>query len=114
VWRWRCLRNYDPNESPDALPDHGPAAEIRQVLRRPPAANYGKVTGDRTMADIAEAPRRSLELPVHRRHVVQDLFNYDFPAHRAVHHSVRDAGGRDQLLRHNTGVGWRNIIGRCT
>ena len=86
----------------DALQADRPAEEVRQDLRRDQVGRkgkYGKVDGDRTMADIAEAPRRSLELPVHRRHVVPGSVQLRLPPHRDVHHPVCHAGGRDLLLR---------------
>ena len=46
-----------------------------------------------------EAPQRSVELPVHRRHVVPGPVQLRFPPHRNVHHPVRDAAGRNFLLR---------------
>ena len=46
-----------------------------------------------------EAPRGSLELPVHRRNVVPGPVQLRLPPHRAVHHSLCHARGRDQLLR---------------
>src|SRR5438105_9589 len=46
-----------------------------------------------------KAAQRSLELPLHRGHVVPGPVQLRFPPHRAVHHSVRDAAGRDFLLR---------------
>jgi len=92
------LRNYDPTKSPTHF-------RIMTCCRNstsasaPPAANYGKVTGDRTMADIEKRRADRWNFLFHRRHVVPGPLQLRLPAHRAVHHSVRDAGGRDQLLR---------------
>ena len=45
------------------------------------------------------SPPGSLELPLHRRHVVPGSVQLRLPPHRAVHHPLRHAGRRDQLLR---------------
>ncbi len=88
----------------DALQDHRPAAEVRQVLRRDrPQLRQGD--GRPHDGRHREAPRRPLELPVHRRHVVPGPVQLRLPAHRAVHHSLCDAGRRDQLLRVQHGRG---------
>jgi len=46
-----------------------------------------------------ETAQGSLELPVHRGDVVPGSVQLRFPAHRAVHHSVCHAGGRNLFLR---------------
>ena len=46
-----------------------------------------------------EAPAGPVELPVHRGHVVPGPLQLRLPPHGALHHPVRDAGRRDQLLR---------------
>jgi hypothetical protein len=92
------LRNYDPFKAPthfkisDMMKKMDKTfGAIRQGLRqrqgRPHAERY------------PEAPRRSLELPLHRRHVVPGSVQLRLPPHRTVHHPLRHAGGRDQLLR---------------
>ena len=100
-------RNYDPFQSPthfkftDLLKkfDKTFAAtkkaevEVRQVEPRPHPGRR------------PEAPGRPLELPLRRRHVVPGSVQLRFPAHRAVHHSLCDAGRRDQLLRLQHGRG---------
>ena len=92
------LRNYEPVKAPTHFKIKGPAAKVRQVLRRDwqelRQGHRGPHHGRHH-----HAPRRPLELPVHRRHVVPGPLQLRLPPHRAVHHSLRDAGGRDQLLR---------------
>ena len=61
--------------------------EVRQGRRRPDDGRH------------REAPRGSLELPVHRRHVVPGPLQLRLPPHRDVHHPVCDAAGRNLLLR---------------
>ena len=92
------LRNYDPTNAPTHF-------KIKDLLAKfdksfgATGRNYGKVTADRTHRGHQQAPRRSLELPLHRRHVVPGPVQLRLPPHRAVHHPVRHAGRRDQLLR---------------
>ena len=92
------LKNYDPFKSPthfkftDLLKKFdktfgATGKRLRQGHRRPHRDRY------------REAPARSLELPVRRRHVVPGPVQLRLPPHRAVHHSLRHAGRRDQLLR---------------
>ena len=91
-------RNYDPFQSPT----HFKLLDMLKKFDKTFGAtgkNYGKVGKDRTMDDIEKRRARSLELPVHRRHVVPGSVQLRFPPHRAVHHSVRHAGRRDFLLR---------------
>jgi hypothetical protein len=92
------LRNYDPMKSPT----HFKISDMMKKMDKTFGAsgkNYGKVKGDRTLDDIKKRRSRSLELPVHRGHVVPGSLQLRLPPHRAMHHSVRDAGRRDQLLR---------------
>ena len=92
------LRNYDPAEGAHALQDQGSAAEVRQVLRRDrPQLRQGHRRPHH--GRHRDAPRRPLELPLHRRHVVPGSVQLRLPPDRAVHHPLRHAGRRDQLLR---------------
>ena len=94
------MRNYDSFKAPTHF-------KLTDLLKKfdktfgatKSAENYGKVDGDRTMADIAKRRAGSLELPVHRRHVVPGSVQLRLPPHRDVHHPVCDAAGRDLLLR---------------
>jgi hypothetical protein len=91
------LKNYDPFKSPT----HFKLTDLLKKFDKTFGAtgkNYGKVSGDRTIR-YREAPPRSLELPLRRRHVVPGPVQLRLPPHRAVHHSLRHAGRRDQLLR---------------
>ncbi len=92
------MRNYDPFQAPT----HFKLVDLLKKFDKTFGAtgrNYGKVDG-RSHADRhREAPQGPLELPVHRGHVVPGSVQLRLPPHRAVHHSVRHAGRRDQLLR---------------
>ena len=91
------LKNYNPFGAPHSL-------TLMDILKKFDKSfgltgkNYGKVSGDRTDGGYREAPPGSVELPVHRRHVVPGSLQLRLPPHRDVHHSVRDAGRRDFLL----------------
>ena len=93
------MRNYDPFQAPThfKLMRSVARSSIRPSAR--PGKNYGKVDGGPHDGRHQEAPRGSLELPVHRRHVVPGSVQLRLPPHRAVHHSVRHAGRRDLVLR---------------
>ena len=74
------------------LQDQGPAAEVRQELRRHrPQLRQGHRRPHHGRHQ--EAPRRPLELPLHRRHVVPGPLQLRLPPHRAVHHPLRHARG---------------------
>jgi hypothetical protein len=98
------LRNYDPKKAPTHFKITrllqkfdktfgATGKQLRQGHRRP---HHGR---------HREAPRRPLELPLHRRHVVPGSVQLRLPPHRAVHHPLRHAGRRDQLLRVQHGRG---------
>ena len=103
----------------DALQADRPAEEVRQDVRRrrrrPKRASYGKIDRRPHHGRHREAPRRSLELPVHRRHVVPGSVQLRLPPHRDVHHPVCDAAGRNLLLRlqHRASAGATSSR-RCT
>ena len=88
------LRNYDPFKAPTHFKLDGPAEEVRQDVRRD---RQGLRQGHRRPHDAGhrEAAAGSLELPVHRGHVVPGPVQLRLPPHRDVHHPVRDAAGRD-------------------
>ena len=95
------MRNYDPFKAPTHFKLTRPAEEVRQDLRRHQGAQRAVRQGRRRPHEgrHREAPRRSLELPVHRRHVVPGSVQLRLPPHRDVHHPVCDAAGRNLLLR---------------
>jgi len=57
-----------------------------------------------------EASSGSLELPVHRGNVFQDLYNYDFRRTEQCIIPYATQEGEISFCAYNTGVGWRNII----
>ncbi len=70
-----------------ALGREADAEEVRRLRPRPHAGRR------------PEAPLRSLEPALHRRHVVPGSVQLRLPPHRNVHHPLRDAAGRNLLLR---------------
>ena len=85
-------------QSAHPLPHCRSAAEVRQVLRRQPGATTAG-DGRPHHGRHRKAPRRPLELPLHRRHVVSGSLQLRLPPHRAVHHSLCHPGRRNFLLR---------------
>ena len=92
------LRNYNPDQGADPHAHHGSAEEVRQVFWLHQAQlRLGE--GRSHHGRYRKAPRRPLELPLHRRHVVPGSLQLRLPPHRAVHHSLCHAGRRNLLLR---------------
>ena len=91
------LKNYNPFGAP-------PSLTLMDILKKFDKSfgltgkSYGKVSGDRRLK-TSKAPPGSVELPVHRRHVVPGSVQLRLPPHRDVHHPVRDAGRRNFVLR---------------
>jgi uncharacterized radical SAM superfamily Fe-S cluster-containing enzyme len=103
------MRNYDPFKAPT----HFRVLDLLQrfdktfgVTRR----DYGKVTGDRTMEDIARRRSDRWSFLFIAGMWFQDLFNYDF---RRTEQCIIPYGtqeGEISFCAYNTGVGWRQII----
>ena len=73
------------------LPPRRSDQEVRQAERR--RARRRRDAGRR------QPQVRRVARPLHRRDVVPGSVDLRFPAHRDVHHPVRDADGRDLVLR---------------
>ncbi len=91
-------RNYSPFAAPKHFSLGSHAEEDGQDLRR---QRQELRQGGRHAHDRGHQLRRKrpLERAVHRGHVVPGSVQLRLPPHRAVHHSLRHAGRRDQLLR---------------
>ena len=92
------MRNYDSFKTPT----HFRLLDlIKRFDKAFGATEQGLRQGGRRPDDgrHREAALRPVQLPVHRRDVVPGSLQLRLPADRALHHPVRDAGGRDQLLR---------------
>ena len=82
----------------------GYSEEVRQDLGRQ-RKELRKVNAGPDDGRHPEATRGSVELPVHRGHVVPGSVQLRFPPHRNVHHPVRHTGRRDFILRVQHGCG---------
>ena len=86
------LKNYNPSKAPTHM-------KMKDLLLK-----FDKFSGA-TEAQLRlgqgrphqgrhrQAPRRPLELPLHRRHVVPGPLQLRLPPHRAVHHPLRHTRG---------------------
>jgi len=72
--------------------------------------SYGKVTGDRTAADIELRRRDRWNFLFIAGMWFQDLFNYDFRRTEQCIIPYATQEGEISFCAYNTGVGWRNII----
>jgi hypothetical protein len=103
------LRNYDPRKSPT----HFRIMDLLQKFDKCFGAtgrNYGKVTGDRTMADIEKRRADRWNFLFIAGMWFQDLFNYDFRRTEQCIIPYATQEGEISFCAYNTGVGWRNII----
>ena len=71
---------------------------------------YGKVTADRTMADIEKRRRDRWNFLFVAGMWFQDLFNYDFRRTEQCIIPYATQEGEISFCAYNTGVGWRNIV----
>ncbi|MGA2434809.1 MAG: radical SAM protein [Bryobacteraceae bacterium] len=72
--------------------------------------NYGKVTGDRTIADIEKRRSDRWNFLFIAGMWFQDLFNYDFRRTEQCIIPYATQEGEISFCAYNTGVGWRNIV----
>jgi 7,8-dihydro-6-hydroxymethylpterin dimethyltransferase len=103
------MRNYDPFKTPKHF-------KLHDLLRRFDKAfgatgkDYGKVTGDRTLADIEKRRSDRFNFMFVAGMWFQDLFNYDFRRTERCIIPYATQEGEISFCAYNTGVGWRNII----
>jgi len=103
------LRNYDPFQSPR----HFKLTDLLTKFDKCFGAtgrNYGKVSGDRTMADIEKRRKDRWNFLFVAGMWFQDLFNYDFRRTEQCIIPYATQEGEISFCAYNTGVGWRNII----
>ncbi|MFN0107034.1 MAG: radical SAM protein [Bryobacteraceae bacterium] len=103
------LRNYKPFEAPT----HFRLLDLLQKFDKCFGAtgrSYGKVTGDRTMADIEKRRADRWNFLFIAGMWFQDLFNYDFRRTEQCIIPYATQQGEISFCAYNTGVGWRNII----
>ncbi len=103
------LRNYDPFSSPTHFKLHDLVQKFDKCFGMT-KTNYGKVTADRTMADIAKRRNDRWNFLFIAGMWFQDLFNYDFRRTEQCIIPYATQEGEISFCAYNTGVGWRNII----
>jgi len=103
------LRNYNPYEAPT----HFRLSDLIQKFDKcfgMTGKKYGKVTGDRTIADIQQRRADRWNFLFIAGMWFQDLFNYDFRRTEQCIIPYATQEGEISFCAYNTGVGWRNII----
>jgi uncharacterized radical SAM superfamily Fe-S cluster-containing enzyme len=103
------LRNYDPFKAPT----HFKIADLLKKFDKTFGAtgkDYGKVTGDRTLADIEKRRQDRWNFLFIAGMWFQDLFNYDFRRTEMCIIPYATQQGEISFCAYNTGIGWRNII----
>jgi 7,8-dihydro-6-hydroxymethylpterin dimethyltransferase len=107
------MRNYDPFKSPT----HFKLVDLMKkfdktfgATKRAQGGGYGKVTGERTEADIELRRRDRWNFLFIAGMWFQDLFNYDFRRTERCIIPYATQEGEISFCAYNTGIGWRNII----
>jgi len=107
------LRNYNPFTSPTHFKLTDLVAKFDKCFGMSGKAQkggYGKVTGDRSMADITKRRNDRWNFLFVAGMWFQDLFNYDFRRTEQCIIPYATQEGEISFCAYNTGVGWRNII----
>src|ERR1700743_554917 len=107
------LRNYNPYEAPT----HFRLSDLIQkfdkcfgMSKKSQSGAYGKVTGDRTKADIDKRRADRWNFLFIAGMWFQDLFNYDFRRTEQCIIPYATQEGEISFCAYNPGIGWRNII----
>ena len=106
------MRNYDPFKAPTHFSLKAMMEKFDKCFRIT-NKDYGKVSGDRTMADIEKRRADRWNFLFIAGMWFQDLFNYDFRRTEQCIIPYATQEGEISFCAYNTGVGWRNIIERC-
>ena len=107
------LRNYNPFKAPTHFKLTDLIAKFDKCFgmsRKAEKGGYGKVTGDRTLADITQRREDRWNFLFVAGMWFQDLFNYDFRRTEQCIIPYATQEGEISFCAYNTGVGWRNII----
>jgi uncharacterized radical SAM superfamily Fe-S cluster-containing enzyme len=103
------LKNYNPFGGP-------PSLTLMDIFRKFDKSfglsgkSYGKVSGDRTMDDIAKRRQDPWNFLFIAGMWFQDLFNYDFRRTEMCIIPYATQLGEISFCAYNTGIGWRKII----
>ena len=103
------MKNYDPFKAPT----HFKLTDLLKKFDKTFGAtgrDYGKVTGERTMADIEKRRTDRWNFLFIAGMWFQDLFNYDFRRTERCIIPYATQEGEISFCAYNTGIGWRNII----
>jgi 7,8-dihydro-6-hydroxymethylpterin dimethyltransferase len=103
------LRNYNPYEAPTHFRLVDLITKFDKCFGMS-GKNYGKVTGDRTKADIDTRRADRWSFLFIAGMWFQDLFNYDFRRTEQCIIPYATQEGEISFCAYNTGVGWRNIV----
>ncbi|MBV9401368.1 MAG: radical SAM protein [Bryobacterales bacterium] len=107
------LRNYNPYNAPTHFALKDLIAKFDKCFgmsKKSQSGGYGKVTGDRTMADIQQRRADRWNFLFVAGMWFQDLFNYDFRRTEQCIIPYATQEGEISFCAYNTGVGWRNIV----
>ena len=107
------LRNYNPFNAPKHFKLTDLVAKFDKCFgmsTKARSGGYGKVSGDRTMADIEKRRQDRWNFLFVAGMWFQDLFNYDFRRTEQCIIPYATQEGEISFCAYNTGVGWRNII----
>ena len=107
------LRNYNPYKAPTHFRLSDLIAKFDKCFgmsKKSQTGAYGKVTGDRTMADIQKRRADRWNFLFIAGMWFQDLFNYDFRRTEQCIIPYATQEGEISFCAYNTGVGWRNIV----
>ena len=107
------LRNYNPFQAPTHFRMMDLVAKFDKCFgmsKTDHGKKYGKVTGDRTRADIDKRRADRWNFLFIAGMWFQDLFNYDFRRTEQCIIPYATQEGEISFCAYNTGVGWRNII----
>src|SRR6516165_4112088 len=107
------LRKYNPYNAPTHFRLSDLIAKFDKCFgmsRKSQAGGYGKVTGDRTRADIEKRRADRWNFLFVAGMWFQDLFNYDFRRTEMCIIPYATQQGEISFCAYNTGVGWRNIV----
>ena len=103
------LRNYNAFKSPTHFKMTDLIAKFDKCFGMS-RKDYGKVTGDRTIADIEKRRQDRWNFLFIAGMWFQDLFNYDFRRTEQCIIPYATQEGEISFCAYNTGIGWRNII----
>jgi 7,8-dihydro-6-hydroxymethylpterin dimethyltransferase len=103
------LRNYNSFKAPSSFKLTDLIAKFDKCFGMS-KKNYGKVTADRTRADIEMRRADRWNFLFIAGMWFQDLFNYDFRRTEQCIIPYATQDGEISFCAYNTGVGWRNIV----